>query len=338
MIGEPYPQMIKRWVLRTRREPPPRQPPNRERLVARLEHAVVAPARRPRMIRGLVAGVALSAAAVAAVVSAARRPHERIDVHAVGNQAPSKSAIADTIARHRPYTLGSALEAGMALRAPPAGEVRIGAADGTALILEPGGDITVADVSSTWRFALRRGALRAHAVSLGLDERFVIDTADVQVEAAGASFRVAVVARAPGCNSITRVSVSDGTVTVRTAGDLQRVSAGREWPAGCEARPATRPARARPQRAPVLSEQNALFAAALRAKREDHPEEALRLFMSLLERYPQSPLVESALAQRMKLLAATDPDGAARAATEYLARFPDGFAWGEAQLLASARR
>ena len=88
--------------------------------------------------------------------------------------------------------------------------------------------------------------------------------------------------------------------------------------------------------ASVLAAQNDLFTAAIRAKRAGRTADAVNLFERFIRDYPSSSLFESALAQRMRLLAPRDPQAAARAATEYLAQFPDGFARGEAHTLVTA--
>jgi hypothetical protein len=83
----------------------------------------------------------------------------------------------------------------------------------------------------------------------------------------------------------------------------------------------------------ALAAQNDMFAAAVRARRRGDASEALRLFNSFIQTYPRSQLYEHALAQKMRLLASTDPWGASEAASEYLARFPAGFARAEARAL-----
>jgi hypothetical protein len=82
-----------------------------------------------------------------------------------------------------------------------------------------------------------------------------------------------------------------------------------------------------------LAAQNDLFAAAVRAKKAGQLLEAARLFERLMTEHPRGPLVESAAVQRMKALATVDPAAGARAASDYLARFPGGFARPEAEAL-----
>ena len=93
--------------------------------------------------------------------------------------------------------------------------------------------------------------------------------------------------------------------------------------------------RDRPRRPSSLAAENDLFATAVRAKRQGRLDDAARLFAELATSHPGGPLVESAVVQRMNILATTDPAAAARAAAAYLERFPGGFARAEAQ--ASAR-
>jgi hypothetical protein len=115
-----------------------------------------------------------------------------------------------------------------------------------------------------------------------------------------------------------------------------------EAPPAPEPEAATPVAPARPQRAPVpqtpsmLAAQNDLFSAAVRAKRRGHAADAIRLFGTLVRKYPDSPLAESALAQRMKLLAANGPEAAVEAANDYLEQFPGGFARADARAIVRA--
>jgi len=259
----------------------------------------------------------------------------------------------------------SALGTGISLQAPDSAPVRIGSADGTILTLEARGELSVVDQSATRRFALRHGAVRAQVAHLHDGERFLIATDDAEVEVHGTVFRVALADGDPGCEEgrRTRVSVTEGVVSVRAGGRETLVAAGDSWPA-C-ARPATAPvADVSPAAAPPahplavsgaagrrplpalqtpqasarqtagLSLANDLFAAAVRAKREHRTDEAVRLFARLIEVAPDGPLAEGATAQKMKLLAATDPQAGRRAAADYLARYPDGFARADARRLA----
>jgi outer membrane protein assembly factor BamD (BamD/ComL family) len=82
-----------------------------------------------------------------------------------------------------------------------------------------------------------------------------------------------------------------------------------------------------------LGEQNDFFATALAAKKRGAAAEAIQGFEAFVARYPSSSLVESALAQRMKLLRGVDAGRAKRAAAEYLARYPRGFARADAEAI-----
>jgi hypothetical protein len=86
-------------------------------------------------------------------------------------------------------------------------------------------------------------------------------------------------------------------------------------------------------RSSSLGAENDLFAEAVSAKRQGRLPEAARLFGALATAYPGSPLVESALVQRMKILSTIDPAAGSRAAAAYLAQYPGGFARAEAQAL-----
>jgi FecR protein len=84
-----------------------------------------------------------------------------------------------------------------------------------------------------------------------------------------------------------------------------------------------------------LAAQNDLFAAAARAKKEGRFSESVRLFSDLVDRYPDGPLLESAMVQRIRAMRDSNPAGLSDAVAEYLARFPSGFARAEARRLSS---
>jgi hypothetical protein len=294
-------------------------------------------------------------------------------------------------------TADRVLGAGDQVFAPLNAAVRLGDTNGTQLTLDPGGMLTVVESSATRRFTLRRGAVEARVRKLASGQRFIIDTADAEVEVHGTEFRVAIgdpesvpcAGVGPKAAVATRVSVTGGVVSVKWSGDEQRLLPGDEWPPRCtaaaaapvtghaEARPeprtepaaapasaslpsrrhlsggstgmgappstpSARAAEARAQRhappASVLEAQNDLFISAMRARRAGQNATALALFDRFMREYSDASLFESALVQRMRLLAATsDLRGASASASHYLARFPDGFARDEARTLLGAR-
>jgi hypothetical protein len=393
--GQHYADVVRRLVRQAHEERtaersagPPADP---ARLVSAVEQALRARGLRRVVARRAVAASVVTFAAAAALVLVVGPRWRRADEIVATAPARARRALtvlggadevgAAVLSGAPPVALrnGMAIAAGLTLRAPAAGEVRIGTADGTSLALE-GGELAVTEVGATQRFALRAGAVSARVSRLFAGERFIVDTKDAEIEVHGTSFRVAVVPSVARCGggTTTRVSVFEGVVRV-IAGDRETsVFPGGVWPEGCEA-PATRSARAdeharvhgarahaaapvveaspperpaappaaasapvaAPAPAPVaapapassLAAENDLFERAVRAKQLGQLEEASRLFEELVSAHPASPLVESAMAQRMKVLAAVDPVAGQRAAAAYLARFPAGFARPEAQRL-----
>ena len=85
-----------------------------------------------------------------------------------------------------------------------------------------------------------------------------------------------------------------------------------------------------------LAAQNDLFASAVHAKRRGQGSQAVRIFERLGRLYPTGPHAESAAVQRMKLLVVVDRDAARRAASEYLSRYPAGFARVDARQILDA--
>jgi len=113
--------------------------------------------------------------------------------------------------------------------------------------------------------------------------------------------------------------------------------ASKSSPAGATTRPVgDAPSIAEPTLASDLGEQNDGFHKALEAKKRGAKREALAAFDAFVARYPSSPLVESALAQRMQLLRTMDSVRARAAAEQYLGRYPRGFAASEAESIRRA--
>ena len=84
----------------------------------------------------------------------------------------------------------------------------------------------------------------------------------------------------------------------------------------------------------TLADENRLFKDAAEATRAGDTEGALRQLDRLLEQYPASPLAQTALVRKLRLLdKAGRSEAATAAASRYLELYPNGFAAGEAQAL-----
>ncbi len=399
-------------------------------------------AKAQRRARGRwAAGLGAAAAAIALVGGAARFAHLTVHAQTAG-AAPAGLSVASVAAPgdeaaavgSAPTVVGRAtggdvtvtapgsnasvadgkpLAAGSRVIARAGGRALLAFATGTRLTVEEGSDMTIVEEGATQVFSLAGGAMRADVAKLAEGQRFLVRTADAEVEVRGTSFRVAVAPADPGCGggTTTRVAVYEGSVIVRREGMEARVAKGESWPLHCAssehargrlrasgpgsglagiasagagggsgvsssgaggsvargagntgpsgaggAAPALLGAGA-PQAAvgggassaatgpstsavsgSGLAIQNDRFAAAIAAKRSGDSATAIAGFERFLAAYPGSPLAESALVERMKLLAASDPARGASAAKQYLARYPGGFARAEAEAIAAERR
>jgi FecR protein len=246
--GQHYADEIRQIVRRARIEAAP-SPPSDKRLVAAVEEALWARSRRRILVRRRIS-LAVTVAAAFTLVAGARRIWRGTGASAV---AESRSTARATRALTVLGTLGAAFEganhespvalkrgmavgAGLTLRAPASGEVRVGTDEGTSLVLESGGELTVDEAGTTRRFTLRTGAVSARVSRLFAGERFIVDTYDAEVEVHGTAFRVAIVPAVATCGdgATTRVSVLEGIVRVRAAGREVSVFPGGSWPKGCD--------------------------------------------------------------------------------------------------------
>ena len=89
--------------------------------------------------------------------------------------------------------------------------------------------------------------------------------------------------------------------------------------------------------ATALAHQNDLFAEAVDLRRRGDVGGALHAYQALIQRFPNSPLAENALAERMRMLQASDREHAREEAARYMLRYPHGFAAAEAQRLLDLR-
>lgn len=380
-----YAEMAGR-MLRQRWIGAPRRPisVSGPRLVRVVEHALVERRRKRRLlqrIRWAVAGGGLGVAVVFAALllvgpngralSSGRAPLQAAGTQEVARLPPRSRALSvvDT---------GVPLAPGVRLAAHARRPLEVRSPGGTALTVEPGGSLLVVDVGAVKRFALLVGAVSARVEKLSPGEGFVVETADAQIEVHGTRFRVSVggdPAGACGAAPVTRVTVSEGVVAVRSGGREIRLVSGDEWRTTCAVtkRPLAPAAPRRPPAAPSevalpvendaagspperpvsaaaveaggahrgdasertsLEAQNELFSGAMRAKRSGRVGDALDMLGQFIDDYPESPLLESALVQRMRLAAVDDPAWATGVAMQYLTRFRDGFARAEAQEIA----
>lgn len=351
--------------------PPPMEA--RARAVHAIERAIVVRRDQRRRSRWLVASAAAAAIVLlgggaAKLVMDLRAPVAMTSVAASNVASPllamspviRGAANVVVVGAGEPDTQavdGTPIAHGKRLIARPLGHATLAFASGTELALEERGDLTIDESGASQRFTLGAGAVSAHVAKLAAGETLVIATPDAQVEVRGTTFRVAVVPADPACGNgtTTRVDVIEGVVVVHARGVDTSVTAGERWPRGCA--PPTAPASLaavdakRPPAPPaaplaaaspssssaspssMLTEQNDLFAEAVAAKRRGSTAQAIATFERFLAKYPSSPLAESAMAERMRLLRGGDRARAQAAAREYLARFPNGFARADAQAI-----
>jgi len=307
-------------------------PVDRTAAIAAIDEALRA--RKQRRVAGVGWGVIAAAAVVVLVIgwqglrapaatadSAARTPAP-LAVTAVEGVDASIETATGTMAA----SAGNRITAGTWVRVPSAGRLLLALDSGTRLRVGASSRARVTELGAMQRFDLERGTLSAEVAKLPPGGRFVIGTADAEIEVRGTRFDVVVDPGVSACAPFvrTRVVVHEGVVAVRFEGDEVRLTAGSTWPncATPAAPPAPPPARIGHARAPhaqiappagsgspaavvdssTLAEQNDLFAAALAARRRGDAGEAIRWLDRLIARYPNGQLIDSARAERQRLI------------------------------------
>lgn len=328
-------------------------PESRAQAIDAVAQAIIANARARRR-RRIAWGALAVAASVGLVVSARAVGFGRatgVVAHGAGGVTLSHGGT--TVPLHD----GAELSRGDRVHVDKGASASLVLSTGTRVEVEGGSDLTLVAKDGDQVFGVESGATRFVVAKLPTGKRFVVRTEDAEVEVRGTVFRVAY--GEPACEgTATRVTVTEGVVVVRRAGQEVEVPAGKSWPTGCGA-PAvdppavalvptavsavsTAPAIVHPAPKPTatssaplvktpssdLAEQNDVFAEATLKKRNGDRAGAVAAYGRLLTRWPGSALAETAAIERMRLL-----EGAGRrdAAKAYLARWPLGSARSEAE-------
>jgi FecR protein len=231
----------------------------------------------------------------------------------------------ETTAGPRLAARGDRIAAGASVHVPGAGHFVLALDTGTQLRVGASSRVRLTSLGTAQRFDVESGTLEADVAKVPLGGRFVVATSDAEVEVKGTRFEVAVVPTPSACAPFvrTQVMVQEGVVAVRFAGGEARLAAGSVWPACASPAPAVHGSRngsrasrsqarlpdvaapsVQPADPSTLAEQNDLFAAALSARRRGDLAEAIHWLDRLIVRYPNGQLIDSARAERQRLVEA----------------------------------
>jgi len=357
-------------------EPPSPQPSleARARAIAHIELALAQKAKKRRFVRVALASLACAAGLAGLWLGHARQLAPTADAAqsapVTATLQPTGSGVRLlTSSGSEALQPGSALPQGGRLVADAEGGATLHLSTGTEISVEHGAALSFDSAGATEQFELSAGSMRAHVAKLGAGQRFIVKTPDSEVEVRGTIFQVSVVNADPSCGVgvRTRVQVSEGSVEVRAPSGTFWVHPGETWPQGCPSSTAASaaprlpeqpvgerarvPSQRKPSEAVVatpaalgsvaapsssLAEQNDLFTAAVAARRSGDTNRALSKLGELSARFPSSAFAEAVAAERFRALRRQSQAAALTAAREYLARYPQGFARGEAESILGA--
>jgi hypothetical protein len=314
---------------------PPSTDGRRDTIISEMALAIAGKAHRRRTL--LAVGVTVAAAA--AIVTLIIRSGKPVQTGASASALTVEGAMGTGNLLVRAATAQTlpdlaALVPGDTVRSGEEGSATLATSNGTRLTLSRSSHLRVDQLAPTWRFSLVKGQLQAHVAKLGAGERFVVSTPDSEVEVRGTVFRV-VVGNAPlDCRdavSNSTVEVSEGVVSVRSAGKEVLLHPGESWSAPCAKTQAAAAEAAEATKAHsnltvppfIRPSMHHVSAAKIPAAA---PAEALRN-----EPNPSLPMPISRLAEQNDLLSAAmaaerqgQHDIAMRQLDALLAHFPDG--------------
>lgn len=359
MTAPRYAELVgKLFARESRSSVPPPDPAVRARAIAAIADAIGARTRR-RRIGGWSAGLSF-AAAVALVAMGATRHMARHE--AVASRSDNAAAVVPRVqivahavtgatsvlfsGAQAPLADESPVPQGSRLVTPANGRATLAFSTGTNVIVGEGSDMSLGGDSVHQVLRLSTGSIDLHVAKLTPAQRFVVGTADAEVEVRGTQFHVAIVRPDAACGhgTPTRVIVTEGVVVVRHDGGEDRVAAGEVWPTGCgrslvaaaEIQTSSSPARTTAL-VSTLPEENDLYRRAILSANAGDLRGAVSGFESLVAKYPAGTTAENSRMQIMRLLARVSPSQAASAARQYLALYPRGASRAEAEgILSSA--
>jgi hypothetical protein len=137
---------------------------------------------------------------------------------------------------------------------------------GTRITLTDQGELVYREDTAVQRFGLVRGAAHLVVARLTDNQRFIVDTADAEVEVRGTVFDVAIAEGEKRCPERTLVSVTEGAVQVRSAGTTRMLRSGEKWESACVPRV---PTPAAPEPGAQASKASSALVAGARASTEE---------------------------------------------------------------------
>lgn len=351
-------------LAKQRVEPPKHDAAARPATIAAMGRAIEEEPRARRNRRWLAMSV-FAAAIMILIVAARGRPGVLAPQPTVATQPPLEASAhletSGAVALHRagapqgtlPLS-GASVRAHDRLITANDGHAAVLMVTGTRVTVNAASELLVSSLGVQQDFTVAAGSAYFKVAKLAGGERFVVRTADAELEVRGTAFHVQVDSAAT-CER-TRLRVDEGVVAVRR-GDVELlIAAGGTWVAQCahNATPsASAPAAARasvpapadkranksgkvaaPSGVSDLSQQNDAFAVALAAKKRGDHAAALAAFDSYLARWPGGYHAETATIERVRV-----SSGAARviAARAYLTKYPQGAARNEASAIVDGR-
>ncbi len=360
MTAPRYAELVgKLFAREARSSVPPPEPGVRTRAILAIGEALDARARRRRLVRWSV-GLSAAAAAAVVVVGVSRHAehHDELAAHAPSVGAPTVQIVAHSVSgtpsvlfsgAQAPLADESPVPQGSRLVTPANGRATLAFSTGTNVVVGEGSDMTLGGDGAHQVLRLSTGSIDLHVAKLTADQRFVVGTADSEVEVRGTRFHVSIVRPDPACGdgTPTRVNVTEGVVVVRHDGTEDRIAAGEVWPRGCgrtngiaitisaisAAHGGTSPVRAAVS---TLPEENDLYQRALASMNAGDMRGAVSGFEGLLAKYPASPNAEPARHNIMRALVKVSSSQALAAARQYIASYPNGPGRAEAEEIVSA--
>jgi ferric-dicitrate binding protein FerR (iron transport regulator) len=345
-------------ALKRRASDAPREV-SRDQGIGVVANAMAERRRRRRALRAFFVGGLLASAAGVALFFGVGPLRTGIHTACVGPGCGGGVRVDGSVSEHR-------LEHGQSVVAGQGRSTVVEFGSGTKITLKDQGELVYREDTAVQRFGLVRGAAHLVVARLSNGQRFVVDTEDAEVEVRGTVFDVAVKSGPTECPRRTTVAVTEGAVEVRSRGRKLVLHPGDTWEGECSApvaegtrapapsrvakkapaAPAAQPSSeavasaAEPSQHPKdvaadssLNEQNDLYATATAARKQGDGARALGLYDRLLERFPKSPLAESASVERIRLLKHLSPERAQADARRHLSRYPEGYASAELKAL-----
>ncbi len=203
-----------------------------------MQQSVKSRSRRKQRLWISAAAITMAAAAAAAVVGTRGFTHSKATASVNPHCAHSPEGCSPSVKNAQGtvdvgHYSGRDILPGGVIQAAVGQFTQVRFDSGTRLALGGNTRLAYDEGTEVHRFSLSHGSVHLEVTKLKQGQRFLVNTADAEVEVRGTVFDVSVIPASEGCAERTSVAVKEGVVEVRSTSGLRTLHGGDTWQPEC---------------------------------------------------------------------------------------------------------